>query len=63
VYYITFEDTVKKGTTTDTLTTKNYTLYDSTANVVLVDKGTTWGADVEGNIIDGFKLTLLMKAG
>ncbi len=59
VYYITFEDTVKKGTIVDTLTTKNYTLKDSTANFVLIDKSTKWGADVEGSIIDGFKLTLL----
>lgn len=59
VYYITFEDTVKKGPTVDTLTTKNYTLTDSTENVVVIDKDTKWGANVEGKITDGFKLTLL----
>ena len=40
VYYITFEDTLISNPTADTLTTKNYTLYDSTANVTLIDKGT-----------------------
>ncbi|OGU82143.1 MAG: hypothetical protein A2W11_07440 [Ignavibacteria bacterium RBG_16_35_7] len=59
VYYITFEDTIKQGTSTDTLTTKNYTLIDSTANLTLIDKSTEFGSDVEGAIIDGFKLTLL----
>ena len=59
VYYITFEDTIKHGTTTDTLTTKNYTLIDSTANLTLIDKSTEFGSDVEGNIIDGFRLTFL----
>ena len=39
VYYITFEDTVKAGTE-DTLTTKNFSLYDSTANVIVIDKST-----------------------
>ena len=55
-YYITFEDTIKSGAV-DTLTTKNYTLFDSTANFILIDKGTDFGADDEGQIIDGFKLS------
>lgn len=59
VYYITFEDTLKQGTNTDTLTTKNYTLFDSTANITLVDKSTVFGADVEGSIVDGFRLSFL----
>ena len=54
-YYITFEDTIKSGAT-DTLTTKNFTLYDSTANFVLIDKSTNFGSDDEGQILDGFKL-------
>jgi hypothetical protein len=60
VYYVTFEDTLKKGTSgkPDTLTTKNYTVFDSTANVTLIDKSTKWGADIEPPLIDGFKLTL-----
>ena len=62
VYYITFEDTVKEGTTIDTLTTKNYTLYDSTANIILIDKSNEWGASVEGSIYDGFRLTLLNES-
>ena len=60
-YYITFEDTIKKGPP-DTLTTKNYTLYDSTANVTLIDKNTKWGADVEGPLVDGFRLTLINES-
>jgi hypothetical protein len=60
VYYITFEDTLKKGTSgkPDTLTTKNYTVYDSTANIILINKSARLGADIEPPIIDGFKLTL-----
>ena len=59
-YYITFEDTVKIGSSgSDTLTTKNYTLIDSTANNILIDRSTKWGADVEGKIVDGFNLTLM----
>ena len=61
VYYVTFEDTIKKGTS-DTLTTKNYTLFDSTANVTLIDKNTKWGANVEGPLVDGFRLTLLNES-
>jgi hypothetical protein len=60
VYYITFEDTTKKGTSTkpDTLTTKNFTLTDSTVNIVLIDKSTLIGADYELPITDGFRLSL-----
>lgn len=61
VYYITFEDTVKRGAA-DTLTTKNYTLVDSTANDTLINKSTEWGADVEGKLIDGFRLTLINES-
>ena len=61
VYYITFEDTIKTGAT-DTLTTKNYTLVDSTANVTLIDKATEWGANVEGPLVDGFRLTLINES-
>ena len=59
-YYITFEDTIKKGATgkPDTLTTKNYTLFDSTANITLIDKSTELSAGVEPPLIDGFRLSL-----
>jgi hypothetical protein len=56
VYFITFEDTIKTGAT-DTLTTKNFTLYDSTANNTLIDKSTDFGANDEGQLVDGFKLS------
>ena len=61
VYYITFEDTTKKGAS-DTLTTKNFTLRDSTQNVTLIDKSTSWGANVEEPVTDGFKLTLVNES-
>lgn len=64
VYYITFEDTLKKGATgkPDTLTTKNYTLVDSTANVTLIDKSTELTAGVEPPLIDGFRLNLINES-
>ena len=61
VYYITFQDTIKKGAS-DTLTTKNFTVYDSTANIILIDKSTLWGANVEEPVIDGFRLTLINES-
>jgi hypothetical protein len=60
VYYITFQDTLKKAKSAnaqDTLTTKNYTLMDSTANLILVDKSTNFGPIYQQPMIDGFKLT------
>ena len=58
VYFITFEDTTKTGAA-DTLTTKNYSLFDSTANVMLIDKATNFGTNDEGTIVDGFKLSFV----
>jgi hypothetical protein len=58
VYFITFEDTIKTGAA-DTLTTKNYTLFDSTANVTLIDKATNFKTTDEGTIVDGFKLSFV----
>lgn len=59
VYYLTFEDTVKVASSSsesDTLTTKNYTLTDSTDNVVLVNKSRTFASTNEQPIVDGFQL-------
>lgn len=56
VYHITFEDTIKVGVA-DTLTTKNYSLYDSTANIILIDKATDFHPEDEGQFVDGFKLS------
>lgn len=58
VYKITFEDTLIAGASgkPDTLTTKNYTLTDSTSNNILVDKSTDFKIDDEQPITDGFKL-------
>jgi len=59
VYYITFQDTVKVAKIQgqpDTLTTKTYTLRDSTANVILVDKSPKINETFEQPIVDGFQL-------
>jgi hypothetical protein len=58
VYNITFEDTLIAGAPgkPDTLTTKNYTLTDSTSNTILVNKNTQFDIDDEQPITDGFKL-------
>ncbi len=59
VYYITFEDTIKaasKPGEQDTLTTKSFTLVDSTDNVVLIDRSTNLDPDYEQPIVDGFRL-------
>ncbi|MCI0707142.1 MAG: hypothetical protein L0Y80_06650 [Ignavibacteriae bacterium] len=61
VYRITFEDTVKVGTSgkPDTLTTKNYTVFDSTANMTVIDKSTKFGAGVETPLVDGIRLEFI----
>lgn len=60
VYYITFEDTTKAGNKTtskpDTLTTKNFTLTDSTDNRVVL-KGTHFEDGYEQELTDGFRLS------
>ena len=59
VYKISFEDTVKiakKVGQPDTLTTKNYTLSDSTSGETLINKYKYLGSDVEQPMIDGFRL-------
>jgi hypothetical protein len=58
IYYLTFEDTtVITSGKPDTLKTNSFTLTDSTANVVLVEKSTKFKSTDEGEIIDGFKLS------
>lgn len=65
-YYITFQDTLVLGNAQqnkpDTLKTKNYTLVDSTAGVVLVNKSTRFAAGLEQPLIDGFKLNFRNEA-
>jgi hypothetical protein len=61
VYYITFEDTLKvrsRSDLPDTLTTKSFTLKDSTTNTVLIDKSRNLSSDYEQPLIDGFRLSL-----
>lgn len=60
VYHITFEDTLKLASREgqpDTLTTKNYSLYDSTAGYLVIDKFTKLDAETEQPIVDGFQLS------
>ena len=56
-YFITFEDTVKvSDSASDTLTTKNFTLTDSTGGNVLIFKSEHLATDYEQPLTDGFKL-------
>ncbi len=60
VYKITFEDTLKLASNPnvpDTLTTKSFTLIDSTASDTLIYKSENLDADYEQPITDGFRLT------
>lgn len=59
VYHITFQDSILPKTTTKPpiFTTKNFTLFDSTANVVLIDKNPTIAKDFEYPLTDGFRLS------
>ncbi len=64
-YYITFEDTIKaasKPGQQDTLTTKNFTLIDSTSNDTLIYKSTNMELDFEQPITDGFRLKFRNEA-
>ncbi|MCI0690922.1 hypothetical protein L0337_02830 [candidate division KSB1 bacterium] len=62
IYRITFEDTLKKAATpteNDTLTTKNFSLFDVTRAenpIAIFDKRPIPGADEELPIVDGFQL-------
>ncbi len=58
-YFITFEDTLKKGsksTVPDTLTTKNFSLFDSTANSYLIYRSSNLATNYEQPMTDGFRL-------
>ena len=62
VYYITFQDTTKKPKNfgyPDTLTTKNYTVTDSTTGIVLINKNPFFGSAYEQPLIDGFRLSFV----
>ena len=56
-YYLTFQDTlIQTVGSPDTLTTKNYTLTDSTANKILIYQNSQFSPIYEQPIIDGFRL-------
>ncbi len=64
-YVITFEDTVKAATSateSDTLTTKNFTLADSTEGTTLIYKSTNLATDYEQPLTDGFRLKFFNEA-
>ena len=59
VYYITFDDTLKVASSTnesDTLTTKGYTLIDSTDSFTVIDRMPYISDTAEQPIVDGFRL-------
>lgn len=59
-YYITFEDTLKlaaKPADPDTITTKTFTLIDSTDRSILIDRLKFIGSSNDQPIVDGFQLT------
>jgi len=65
VYYITFEDTTKTSQQSgqpDTLTTKDFTLKDSTAGVILINKSTHLASGYEQPLTDGFRLSFQNEA-
>ena len=65
VYNITFEDTIKVSKRVgqpDTLTTKNWTLTDSTAGAILISKGKYFATDYEQPLVDGFRLKFRNEA-
>ncbi|MBN2425907.1 MAG: hypothetical protein JXR46_05425 [Calditrichaceae bacterium] len=60
VYYISFEDTLRPGGVgqNDTLTTLNFTLFDSTANSILIDRNpNVFDPEYEQPMVDGFRLS------
>ena len=60
IYQITFEDTVKvskRSGQPDTLTTKNYTLKDTTASAILISKNIHFATTYEQPLVDGFRLS------
>ena len=67
VYHITFEDTLREGTDSDTLSTLNYTLVDSTTGDTLINKSrdifpNITDPDFEQPLIDGFRLQFVNEA-
>ena len=59
VYEISFEDTTIAGKETDTLRTKNFTVWDATDDVLVIDQSTLLDIGDEIPIFDGIQLTLI----
>jgi hypothetical protein len=62
LYEISFEDTLIVGRDTDTLTTKNFSVRDVTADLMRIEKSTLLSPDDEIPVFDGVKLTLVNEA-
>jgi len=58
IYKISFEDTLISGEDSDTLTTKNFSVLDSTDNIVKIEKSTLLDVGDEVPIFDGIQLKL-----
>jgi len=58
IYEISFEDTLISGKDADTLTTKNFSVLDSTDNIMKIEKSTFLSMDDEIPVFDGIQLTL-----
>lgn len=58
IYEITFEDTLIAGEDSDTLTTKNFTIYDVTADEFRIEKSTLLDVEDEIPVFDGIQLSM-----
>ncbi|NQT25150.1 hypothetical protein HQ585_07340 [candidate division KSB1 bacterium] len=56
VYEISFEDTLIAGEDSDTLTTKNFTVIDTTDDVLIIDQSTLFQIGDEVPVFDGLQL-------
>jgi hypothetical protein len=61
-YEISFEDTLIVGRDTDTLTTKNFSVFDVADGIVRIEKSALLRPDDEIPVFDGVKLTLQNEA-
>jgi hypothetical protein len=61
-YEISFEDTLIAGRDADTLTTKNFSVFDVTDGIARIEKSTLLRLDDEIPVFDGVKLTLRNEA-
>ncbi len=58
IYEISFEDTLISGKESDTLTTKNFSVFDVSDNTMIIEKSTLLDIDDEIPVFDGIQLKL-----